>query len=81
VPYLVVDEKMDATEAIRRSWDMTRGHAGTIFLMGLTAFFVALGGLICFIVGIFPAVIWISLAFASIYWVVSSKIKNSAPQV
>ena len=73
VPFLVMDEKMEAADAIRKSWNMTNGHTGTIFLMGLTSFFVGLGGLICFFVGIFPAIIWISLAFACIYWVVSKK--------
>ena len=76
VPYLVMDEKMEAVEAVRKSWNMTKGHAGTIFLMGVTSFFVALGGLICFFVGIFPAGIWISLAFAAIYMVVSAKAKQ-----
>ena len=34
------------------------------------------GGLICFFVGIFPAGIWISLAFAAIYMVVSAEAKQ-----
>ncbi|MEI6682789.1 MAG: YciC family protein [Bacteroidota bacterium] len=80
VPFLVMDEKMEAAEAIRKSWNMTNGHAGTIFLMGLTAFFVGIGGLICFVVGIFPAIIWISLAFACIYHVVSVKAKEPVQQ-
>lgn len=76
VPYLVMDEKLDATEAIRQSWKMTHGHAGTIFLMGLLAFFVGLLGLICLIIGIIPAVIWIRLSFASLYHSVSDQMKN-----
>lgn len=76
VPYLVVDEKMEAAEAVKTSWNMTRGHAGTIFLMGVVSFFVALGGLIFFIIGIFPAAIWISLSFAAIYMVVSAGAKH-----
>ncbi|MEI6172767.1 MAG: hypothetical protein WCR01_03385 [Bacteroidota bacterium] len=75
VPYLVMDEKMEAVDAVRKSWNMTKGFTGTIFLMGIVSFFVALGGLICFIVGIFPAGIWISLAFAAIYFSVSAKAK------
>ena len=76
VPYLIMDEKLDAAEAIRKSWAMTKGHSGTIFLIGITSFFVALAGIICLIVGIFPAIIWISLAFAGIYWSVSLKQKG-----
>jgi len=78
VPYLVMDEKMEAVDAVRKSWNMTRGFSWTIFLMGFLSIFVAIGGLICFIVGIFPAAIWISLAFACIYWVISAKTKVSA---
>ena len=73
VPYLVMDERMEAAEAIRKSWEMTRGYSWTIFLTGFTSIFVFLGGLICFIVGIFPAMIWISLAFACIYHVALKK--------
>ncbi|MEI7664102.1 MAG: hypothetical protein WCK34_17985, partial [Bacteroidota bacterium] len=75
VPYLVMDEKMEAVDAVRKSWNMTKGFTGTIFLMGIVSFFVALGGFICFFIGIFPAAIWISLAFAAIYMVVDGKAK------
>ena len=81
VPYLVMDKKMEAVEAVRKSWKMTNGYSGTIFLMGIVSFFVGLGGLICFIIGIFPAVIWIDLAFACIYWVVAKKPEASFPVV
>ena len=73
VPYLVMDRKMDAVEAIKKSWNMTKGYAGTIFWMGIVSFFVAIGGLICFVVGLLPASIWISLAFAAIYFAVEVK--------
>ena len=81
VPFLVIDKKMDATEAIRQSWNMTKGHAGTIFLMGLVSCLIALAGIICLIVGIFPAAIWIELAFACIYWVVAEKAATVNPAV
>jgi uncharacterized membrane protein len=73
VPYLVMDEKMEAVDAIRKSWNMTKGFSWTIFLMGVVSAFVGLGGLICFVIGIFPAIIWISLAFAAIYMSVAGK--------
>jgi uncharacterized membrane protein len=75
VPYLVMDEKMEAVDAVRKSWNMTKGHTGTIFLMGLVSFFVGLGGLICLVVGVIPAALWISLAFATIYMAVAGKVK------
>ena len=71
VPYLVVDRKMETIEAIKKSWEMTRGHAGTVFLMGLLAIPIALLGLICLGIGIIPAVMWIQAAFASLYHAVT----------
>ncbi len=76
VPYLVMDEKLEATEAIRRSWSMTRGHSGTIFLMGLTSFLIILLGIICLIVGVIPAIMWISVSFAAFYYSVSTQQRN-----
>ena len=73
VPYLVTDQKMEAIEAIKKSWEMTRGFSWTIFGMGVMSFCIALAGLICLVVGIFPASIWISCAFATLYWTVSLK--------
>ncbi len=67
VPYLVIDKKLDAVEAVKTSWDMTTGHSGTLFLMFLLAIPIFLLGLILLIVGIFPAIIWITAAFAAMY--------------
>ena len=35
VPYLVVDREMDVMDALRVSWDMTRGPGWQIFFIGL----------------------------------------------
>jgi uncharacterized membrane protein len=73
VPYLVVDKQMDVMEALRVSWNMTRGYAGQIFLMGLMAFFIAIGGLLLLIVGIFISIMWIKTSFAAMYYAVEQK--------
>ena len=73
VSYLVMDQKMEAMEAIKKSWEMTKGYTWTIFGMAVMSFFIAIAGLICLGVGIFPAIIWISSAFASLYWSVATK--------
>ena len=73
VPFLVMDQKLEAIEAIKKSWEMTRGYSWTIFGMAIMSFFIAIAGVICFIVGIFPAIIWIESAFASLYWAVATK--------
>jgi uncharacterized membrane protein len=70
-PYLVVDRKMEVIEAVRESWRMTNGHAWRVFLMGVLAVLLCIAGLICFGVGIILAIMWIRLAFASLYHAVS----------
>jgi len=70
-PYLVVDRKMEVIEAVKESWRMTGGHAWKVFLIGLLAIPIGIAGLICFGVGIIIAIMWVSLAFASLYYAVS----------
>jgi hypothetical protein len=67
VSYLVMDKKLDPIEAVEQSWKLTRGHGWTIFFMGFVSIFIAIFGLLLMIVGIFPAIIWISGSFASLY--------------
>jgi len=70
-PYLVVDLKMGVIEAVKESWRMTNGYAWKVFLIGLLAIPISIAGFICFGVGIIVAVMWIRLAFASLYHSVS----------
>ena len=72
VPYLVIDKKMDAIKALQASWQMTDGYAVNIFVMGLLAIFIAIGGLIAFLIGVIIAAMWIYASFASIYYSVDS---------
>ena len=76
VPYLVIDKKLDAVKALQTSWKMTDGHAMNIFVMGLLAIFIAIGGLIAFIIGVIIAAMWIYASFASIYYSVESMQSN-----
>ena len=71
VPYLVVDRKMEAVEAVKESWRMTGGHSWRVFIIGLLAIPIAIAGLICLGVGIIVSIMWIRLAFASLYHAVS----------
>jgi hypothetical protein len=73
VPFIVMDEKLEPIEAIKKSWEMTRGYSWTIFGMAIASFFIAIAGIICLVVGIFPAIIWIESAFAALYWAVATK--------
>jgi hypothetical protein len=67
VPYLVIDEKMEAMEALKASWAMTKGHGWTIFFMAILAFFIIIAGLIVLIFGVLISAMWISAAFAILY--------------
>jgi hypothetical protein len=67
VPYLVMDKELDPIKAIEASWRMTDGYGWTIFALAIVSFFIFIGGILCFFVGIFPAMIWVSSSFASLY--------------
>jgi hypothetical protein len=67
VPYLVMDQKMDVMDALKASWDMTRGHGWSIFAMALLAIPIVIAGLIMLFFGVFISVIWIGAAFAVMY--------------
>ena len=79
-PYLVVDRKMAVIEAVKGSWNMTRGHAWKVFLIILLAIPISIAGLICLGVGFILSIIWIRMAFASLYHAVSLSGETSAQQ-
>jgi uncharacterized membrane protein len=81
VRYLVMDKKLEPVEAVEASWRMTRGHANSIFLMGLLALGIIGAGFICFGVGAIPAYMWVRSAFASMYFAVSELDKSRAAAV
>lgn len=72
VPFLIMDKGMKFSDAFSTSWDMTKGHGWTIFLMGLLAIPIAIGGLILVGVGILIAMVWIHAAFAALYYTVDT---------
>ena len=67
VPFLVIDQKMEAMEALKASWAMTKGHGWTVFFMGLLAFLIVIAGLLVLIFGVLISAMWISAAFAILY--------------
>ena len=80
VPYLLMDRKMQAVEAIRESWRMTDGHTWKVFLIYLLAIPLYFAGFICLFIGAVIAVMWIMLAIASLYHAVSNAEQASLPQ-
>jgi len=67
VSYIIMDKKLDPIEAVELSWKLTKGHGWQIFFMGFVSIFIVIFGLLMLIVGIFPAIIWITSSFASLY--------------
>ena len=62
-----MDKQLDPIEAVELSWKLTRGHGWRIFAMGIVSFFIIIFGLCLMIIGIFPAIMWISCSFATLY--------------
>jgi hypothetical protein len=67
VPYLLTDEGLDAQEALRESWRLTRGRSWTIFGIGAMGSLLSLVGLAAGGIGLLPAQMWWDLALASFY--------------
>jgi hypothetical protein len=63
----VVDQNMGPIAAMKASWEATKGHKGKIFLFGLVAFLMALGGYLACCVGVFVALPLIMVAWVTIY--------------
>lgn len=66
-PYLVIDKGLAPKQAVKASWELMRDFWPSVILLGITAFFMMVGGLILLIVGIFPAVAWIKAMLAAFY--------------
>jgi len=66
-PFILIEQRLGAIDAIKASWEMTRGHGGQMFLMFLLGIPIMIGGLIALIIGVIPASLWMSLAFAVFY--------------
>ncbi len=73
VPYLVMDKGMDPAAAVEKSWTMTRGHGWRIFAMYLMAILLFVVGLCLLIIGAFFSSLWVSCAFASLYYAVDTQ--------
>lgn len=80
VDYLVIDKEMGIGEALRESWDMTRGHSWTIFGMGLLSIPILFAGLLALVVGVFVAVMWVFAASAVLYLSASRSTPGTAEQ-
>jgi hypothetical protein len=53
---LIMEDDLDAVDAIKKAWDLTNGHKGEIFLYGVVVFFLNLAGLLACCVGLLVTV-------------------------
>jgi hypothetical protein len=73
-PYLVIDKKMDALDAVKASWDMSKGHVAKIY--GITGATIAMALLSLTIIGIPFSIYFLimySAALAVLYGYISNK--------
>ncbi len=73
VPYLVMDRNLEPIAAVEKSWQMTRGYSWKIFGIGILAIPIFILGLLMVFVGAIFSAMWITTAFAAIYYAVELK--------
>jgi hypothetical protein len=67
VPYLVVDKNLAPVEAIKESWEMTKGNTWNLLFFGILLFLINVLGAICLLVGLFLTVPLTMLATTFVY--------------
>jgi len=79
VPYLIVDEELDAISAFRESWRRSQSWQLEIFLTMLLALPLMGLGLAFFGVGFLPAAAWSGLAIAYLFEAISETLGRAIP--
>lgn len=67
VPYLILEDGLDARSAMQESFRLTKGHIGTLLLISLVGTIAWLLGGLLLLLGIAPALVWWQLSLASLY--------------
>jgi uncharacterized membrane protein len=75
--YCVVDQKLSAVDALKTSWELTRGHKMNLFLLALIVVGIVLAGLLACCVGSLVAVPIGALATSYAYL----RIRGETPQL
>ena len=65
--YLIVDRNFGIMESLKKSFAMTKGQTGELFLFGLLCLLINLGGLICLFIGLLVTVPTTLLAQAFVF--------------
>ena len=73
VNFLILDKNLTATQAIKRSFELTKGHSFKIFGFYILSFFIIMIGSLFFVIGFFPALSFVITSYANLY---ESLLKN-----
>lgn len=79
--FLVIDEGLGPIAAIKKSWAITRGSTGNLFLFWLLTILIVLLGVICLLVGVLVAAPITYLGLTHIYRQLNPVESNPAPNV
>lgn len=66
-PYLIADRDLDPIDAVKTSWERTRGHGWPLFGLLIVSLGILVVGLLLLIVGVVPAIAWVTAAWATYY--------------
>lgn len=66
-PFLIVDRGLDPIQAVKASWEETRGYGWSLFGLLLVNLVIMVVGLLLLIVGVFVAMVWVWASVASYY--------------
>lgn len=66
-PYLVVEQKKGALEALQASWTITSEQKLNMALLGFISFLIVIAGALALLVGVIPATFLSYVTFASAY--------------
>jgi uncharacterized membrane protein len=72
-PYIIMDEKISARDALRKSWELTKGQGWKIVGIILLSMLLSLAGLLAFIIGIIFVAVWVASTSAVFYASVTKK--------
>lgn len=67
VAYLIVEKNLPPVDAVKKSWEMTRGNTWNLFFFGILLFLINVLGAIILLVGLFVTVPLTMLATTFVY--------------
>lgn len=76
--YAVVDKKLGPVEALKASYNMTKGNWWNLALLGIVSVLIVIAGALALLVGLFVAIPVVMLAFAYAYRKLSSDMGSAA---